>query len=959
MKKTLVLSTLFLAITSGCGSTNQSSQTSSVQQLAPLTELAVSPNDQRGYRTLKLDNNLEVILVSDPSTDKSAAALNVGVGLLQDPLTQQGMAHYVEHLLFLGTEKYPGTAEYKEFLSQNGGMSNAYTGMTVTSYMFKVKNDAYDEALDRFSDFFKSPKLYPESSEKAKSALNAEWSMRRELDFFGQFKLSRQMMGEHPANRFLIGNLESLSDKEGSKLHTETVAFYDKYYSANIMKVALISNLPLDEMEKLARKHFSPIKDKQIDKPGITAEMNFADVGGKKVYYKPNKDVKQLKLDFTIRNNIHEFMYQPNRFVTYLLGSEMPGTPAQLLKEKGWISSLNASASPMNYGNYGELSITMALTDEGMKHRDEALALVMQYIELVKQQGVDKKYFNEIKTSLDNKFRFLSKVEEFDYAYALASTMQNYPINYAINANYYYGQFNADAINRLLEQLTPQTLRVWYISKDEQVTDSQHFYAGEYRIEDIPQSQFDSWQGTNAALALPQVNRMMPERFTLKTQGMQQAKPELKVDKDGVKVWHYPSQQFSQQPKGVLIVDLNAGSATEQIENQVALELWQDLYELQQSQLTAEAKAAGIYASPIIGQGMYLQIFGFTDKQPLLLKEMLRLQPTVDETSFEQAKDRYVRTLANKQRQVAIYQVFPVIQKLTQQHQFEDKALSAAAEKMSLADFNTRVSGLIKQNQPRILAFGNYDNAELEQVAKEVTNALGADHKQTDFVKGVAVMPQPGQVLSYQQDTEVADIALADLAVHAKPGVEQKAIAKVLAAHFRREVFNQLRTEEQLAYTVGARDYPIDEYAAVGIFIQSPVMDLSQAQDRFDRFKKEYQAKLDKLSEQEFADIKNGVLVGLKEAPKNMLEEAEPLRGDWFAEKWQYDSKDKLIAAVEVVSLDDIKAFYAETMLNPKAARINVQLRGTKYQDKPFAKLPNQLKVTDVAELKGTLKYQL
>lgn len=959
MKKTLVLSALTLAVLAGCSNSNQTAQSTAKPALAPLSELAVSPNDQRGYRTLKLDNNLEVILVSDPSTDKSAAALNVGVGLLQDPMTQQGMAHYLEHLLFLGTEKYPDTNEYKEFLSQNGGMSNASTWMTYTNYMFKVNNDAYDEALSRFSDFFKSPKLYPEYTEKEKSAVNAEWSMRRELDFFGQFKLSRQMMGEHPANRFLIGNLETLGDKPGSKLHTETVAFYDKYYSANIMKVALISNLPLDEMEKLARQHFSTIKDKQIDKPAVTEAMNFADVGGKKVFYKPNEDVKQLKLDFTIRNNMDEFMYKPNGFVTYLLGSEMPGTPAQLLKEKGWISALYASSSPNHYGNYGELSITMDLTDEGMKHRDEALALVVQYIDLVKQQGVDEKYFKEIKTSLDNEFRFLPKVEEFRYAATLVNTMQNYPTNYAINANYYYGQFNSDAVDEVLQQLTPETLRVWYISKDEKVSDKQHFYAGEYRIEDIPQSQIDSWKGINTALVLPQVNRMMPESFALKTQGMEQARPELKVEKEGVKVWHYPSQQFSQQPKGVLIVDLNAGVATEQIENQVALDLWQDLYGLQQSQLTAEASAAGMNATPIVGQGMTLQITGFTDKQPLLLEEMLKLQPNVDQTSFEQAKDRYVRGLANKQKQFAIYQVFPAVRKLTQQHQFEDTALSAAAQKMTLADFNNRVSGLIKQNQPRILAFGNYDNAELELVAKEVANALGGDHQQTDYVKVTDIMPEPGQVLSYQQDTAAADIALADLAVHAKPGVQQKAIAKVLAAHFRHEAFNQLRTEEQLAYAVGALDYPMDDYAAVGLYIQSPVMDLPQAQERFDRFKQEYQGKLEKLSEQEFAAIKNGVLVGLKEAPKNMFEEVRPLMQDWYDEEWQYDSKDKMIAAVEAVSLDDIKAFYAQTMLNPDAARINVQLRGSKYQDKPFARLPNQMKVTDVAELKGKLKYQL
>ena len=52
--------------------------------------------------------------------------------------------------------------------------------------------------------------------------------MRRELDYFGQFKLARKMMGEHPANRFLIGNLETLGDKENSNLHAETVAFFHR-----------------------------------------------------------------------------------------------------------------------------------------------------------------------------------------------------------------------------------------------------------------------------------------------------------------------------------------------------------------------------------------------------------------------------------------------------------------------------------------------------------------------------------------------------------------------------------------------------------------------------------------------------------------------------------------------------------------------------------------------------------
>ncbi|HAS14672.1 MAG TPA: peptidase M16, partial [Idiomarina abyssalis] len=204
MKKLLLASAISSALLSaGC---SQPATETSTQQSAIAGEVIKSPNDQREYRVLTLDNNIEIMLVSDPNTDKSAASLSVGVGLLQDPETQQGMAHYLEHMLFLGTEKYPDTNGYSEFMSNNGGSQNAYTWLDITNYMFKVNNDAYNEGLDRFSDFFKAPKLYPEYVDKERNAVNAEWSMRREMDFFGQFKLGRLLLGKHPSNRFLIGN---------------------------------------------------------------------------------------------------------------------------------------------------------------------------------------------------------------------------------------------------------------------------------------------------------------------------------------------------------------------------------------------------------------------------------------------------------------------------------------------------------------------------------------------------------------------------------------------------------------------------------------------------------------------------------------------------------------------------------------------------------------------------------
>jgi secreted Zn-dependent insulinase-like peptidase len=69
--------------------------------------IRISRSDDRIYRYLKLKNNLRCILVSDKDVEKSAACMYVGVGSLYDPAHANGLAHFLEHMLFLGTKKYP------------------------------------------------------------------------------------------------------------------------------------------------------------------------------------------------------------------------------------------------------------------------------------------------------------------------------------------------------------------------------------------------------------------------------------------------------------------------------------------------------------------------------------------------------------------------------------------------------------------------------------------------------------------------------------------------------------------------------------------------------------------------------------------------------------------------------------------------------------------------------------
>ena len=104
--------------------------------------------------------------ICDPDSDKSSAALSVNVGSLTDSPDDLGLAHFCEHLLFMGIEKYPDENDYKDYLSKNGGASNAFTKLDKTVYYFFVNNTAFEGALDRFAQFFISSKFSESSVER-------------------------------------------------------------------------------------------------------------------------------------------------------------------------------------------------------------------------------------------------------------------------------------------------------------------------------------------------------------------------------------------------------------------------------------------------------------------------------------------------------------------------------------------------------------------------------------------------------------------------------------------------------------------------------------------------------------------------------------------------------------------------------------------------------------------------
>ena len=905
--------------------------------------VVISPNDQRQYDLIALENGLEVMLVSDPTVEKSAAALSVGLGAASDPEAYPGMAHYLEHMLFMGSAQYPEPDGFMAFTAEHGGMSNAYTGLDITNYMMLVENDAFAEALDRFSSFFTDPILDPTYIDKEKNAVNAEWSMRREQDFRITYRLARKLLGDHPANRFQIGNLESLADKTEGGLHAATVGFFEANYSANLMKASLVSDRPIAELRILAQTYFADIPNKQIPKPDITTPLDFAEVGSKRVRYVPKDDTRELRLDFIIDNNRDRDDAKPSEYLAYILGSEMPGTPAVRLRELGWASALVVSADPSRYGNYGLFTFSVNLTPEGLAHREEITHMLLAYIAMVREQGVDARYADEFGTSLANRFRFLEKMDDFSYAQELTRAMQTYPAQFAIAAPYRFTGFNKEAVDAVLEQLIPQRLHVWEIDQQQPATESLYFYDGQYAVEALALPDVAALREAVAVyqLSLPAENRLLPEQFAIVESS---ERPEQVVAAPDITIWLQGSEAFAELPRGYTQVYLNTPYRQQSVDAAVMLVLWADLYNLAQTALINEAGIAGMGLDLALDQGLRLTLSGFTDKQPDLLAAALAgLTVSPDEQALQQAIDRLLRGLDNRKRDLPVSQLGRVLASLTQTGYYDETSVRRAANDITLDNFNGFVEAILDSALVRVYLFGNYDKAYAQQTVATIREALPAGRPIAGaYTRPGVYAPIAGQTLTYNADLPVDDLGMMLLYAAPAPGVENEANGLVLGRHLRNRAFDTLRTEEQLGYAAGGLTTTMQDHSWIGFYIQTPVKAPRDMLTRFEDFAREYAAMLDALTEDQFDNLKSGALTQLTEPPTNLADEAGPYLADWSREEYDFSSRDKLVAAVQSATLDSLKEYYRRTVLREDPSRILIQLRGQRWQDQPYASIDGE-----------------
>ncbi|GED23694.1 insulinase family protein [Halomonas halmophila] len=887
----------------------------------------VSPHDDRKYRALTLDNGLTALLVHDPKADKAAASVNVDVGNAQDPDDIPGLAHYLEHMLFLGTERYPQADAYQSFLSRHGGEHNAFTAPQDTNYFFSIEPDALSGALNRFSRFFVNPLFNAEKLESERKVVHSEYIARKRNEARRRNDVLDQLLNpEHPATGFSVGSLETLADRPEDRpgLRERIQTFYRQHYGANVMHLAVVAPKPLDELESLVRDNFSDVPDRGLSRPTIDTPLVDAARLPLAAKLKSLRDSRQLSFYFPVPDPITEYRHKPASYLTNLLGHEGEGSLLSVLRDAGWADGLVASVARSD-GRHALLKVDISLTPEGAKHRQRVQATLFEAIRTIRDDGVDAWRYDEQARLAEQAFRFPQHGSALDDAMRLSMNLSRYPVQDVNYAPYRMDGFDASLVNNWLSTLRPGNMIRLYSGPEVEGEKTSPWFDTPWTPVALGQTAAPDNTGgnseTNAAeplagLSLPEPNPYIAQDFTLL--GVQDDQPRQRIDEPGFTFWQMRDASFD-TPKVAWRFSLQHPASSQDARDAALTRLLAGWLQDSLNETLYPARLAGHgFEAYAHARGITLSFFGWRDGQRQLIERVLEQLENgkIKADSVERVRERLRRGWRNAPQNDLYQQARRTLAEALIRPHWSPDALLTASETLdtaALRDFRERFLGKLHIES---LAVGDIGHDLAEQQARAVAETL------TPQLTGEATPQLATLGVSESLPTLVPDSRRDEsLALRYLQGPDQtletQARLAVLGRLLETPFYQQLRTEQQLGYIVTAGYSPLLYTPGISFLVQSPSTDSQTLQQRIEAFTDGFTQRLDELQEADLAAYRQAVRDNLLQRDTSLANRTNRLWRLLALEDVGFDHRQRLAEQVMEVRPQALRHAWQRLMQGP------------------------------------------
>jgi insulysin len=890
-------------------------------------KMEMSSLDDRTYRLLRLQNGLEALVIQDPETDKSSAAMDVRVGHLSDPIELQGLAHFCEHLLFMGTEKYPRENEYSEYLSNHSGSSNAYTGMENTNYFFDVGHKHLEGALDRFAQFFLHPLFDPSCTEREIRAVDSEHKKNLQSDAWRAFQLDKSLSDpNHPYSHFGTGNAKTLWDdprNRGMDVRDELLKFHDRYYSANVMKLVVLGRESVDTLTQWAVDKFSGVRNKGLAAPTFPANPFGPEQLQTQVFFRSVKDIRLLDLSFPIPDQSPLFRTKPGQFLSHFIGHEGQGSILSYLKAQGWANHLSAGA--MNGADGFEFfKISIDLTAEGLTNYDKVVAAVFRYVDLLKQSPVPEWSFKEVQQLCDLAFRFKEKQPPSSYTSGLSSQLQlPFPREWVLSGPFLAREFDPQQIREVTDRLSPSNCRI-SIAAQAMPDGSQNWdmkerwYGTEYKVTPL-KSVTDSSVEANA-MSLPQPNSFIPTTFDVPgapTRGHQKPRPSLRPvlaqNSPLSRLWHKKDDQFF-LPKANVFLLLRSPLIDATPNNAVRCRMLVELIKDALTEYSYDAELAGLgYNIESQGDAIGLSVDGYNDKLPVLLRYILEQFASfkVDKERFEIIKDQVRRGYQNFRLEAPFQHANYYTSYLTVERIWNADEKLSEMEHITAEDVQQFLHEVRARMHLEMLAHGNIDREEAKNLLNLSETILGPRPlAPTEQISARSLILEPNTNARYAVAVPNDKNVNSSIEYYCQVGdpadVPLRATLSLLSQIAQEPAFDQLRTKEQLGYLVFSGVRKSIGSMGFRIIVQSE-RSSDYLESRIDEFfRVNMHGLLQKMTPEEFEAQKESLIRKKMEKVKNLFDESSRYWFHIFSGYCDFLQRQTDIEALRKVTKDDV-----------------------------------------------------
>ena len=287
--------------------------------------------------TETLANGLRVTLRHAPNLKRCAAVLRVAAGSHDVSLTWPGMAHFLEHLLFLGTERFPAGQGLMAYVQGHGGQVNARTNERTTDFFFELPPQMLADGLERLSDMLAHPRMNPDDQLREREVLHAEfvaWS--KDAVAQQQLALFDGLSSTHPLRGFHAGNRDSLPVPQ-PEFQQALRDFNQRFYQTGQMTLSLVGPQTLDELREMAQRFSKEIPAGQrVPQQAPEALMNASETTFQQT------GERRLDLLFAFET-LPESSPEAFAFLCHWLNAAKPGGLVATLREQGLADSLKAA----------------------------------------------------------------------------------------------------------------------------------------------------------------------------------------------------------------------------------------------------------------------------------------------------------------------------------------------------------------------------------------------------------------------------------------------------------------------------------------------------------------------------------------------------------------------------------------------------------------------------------------